>query len=313
MNTTWKTLAVAAALLAVIRTPALRAEDEPEHAASLRKEANAAADAKDWKTCREKASEAWKITPSPLTAGTLGICETELGEFASAAEHLDYALRLDDVPARREAVTRSLEKAKKGVATVSVTVKPAGAHVRVGTEDKGPAPVVVYVMPGTARISAQKDGFEPKAIDVDAKPGASVPLSIELLPVAEPTGARPLWPALVLGSLGVVGLGVGAGLAVAANGRAADAEAAANTLGTSCPPSPSSGPCAEAVGAADDRNLLSNVSMATLLTGGLLAASSVGLFVWAATGPKAAASQTSWVMAPIVTRTEVGLSVFGSF
>ena len=299
-----KALLIGAALAVSLSSTASRAQgagNDSERSLALRKEAIAAADKSDWATCVSKGREAWALQKSPLTAGALGICEAAAGDDVEAAEHLDYALRLDDVAARRDMVGKKLDEVKKRVAGVVVKTHPEGCHVEVAGAARPTDGTTIYVTPGRIQIVATKAGFEPKTIDVEVAAGANVPITIEL--VAQERGGvgggkRPVWPAIVGYGLGIAGLAAGVGTLVAANGT--DVAPGCTTK------------CEDA---SDKQNTLSNASVGTFVAGGVLMAASTGYLIWAVSGHHADSTVTTtgirWT--PVVGPSVQGLMLQGRF
>ena len=129
-------------------------------------------------------------------------------------------------------------------------------------------------------------------------------------PRPPPTLARrPLGPAVAVGGVSLVVLGVALGLKVAALGRAS--EVASLQLGPSAclVPGAHAARCAALQAAAQDRVTWNNASVVTFWGGGVFALMSVGLAVWALTPPRIPPLR----LAPIVGTGRAGLAVGGAW
>jgi hypothetical protein len=183
--------------------------------------------------------QAWERKRTYDIAGNLGIVELKLGRVRDAAEHLAFALK-NFPPTEAEKVRAGLrekfEQARREVAAVIVQVNVQGAEIRInGKPIAMPtgAESEIYVDPGTATIEARSEGFVPASRTLTLEKGAAAQeVSLELKRVETPVGdggarsepvrveKRSVVPAIVLGGVAVVGLGVGIGLLAAAGGEA---------------------------------------------------------------------------------------------
>jgi hypothetical protein len=196
-----------------------------------------------WAEARASFLAAWSLEKHWQIAGNLADCELKLERYREAAEHAAYYKR--HAPADRQARADALLKsATAKVATVTVTVEPAGAEVVVDGESVGRAPLegALYLMPGERKIAARVPGrpdavqvmklqegtaqvvslVVPAAIAVAAEPtamaAAPVPKAPET-PEAQNRAPSKSMAILVTGAtLAAVGIGVGVGTAVTLEG-----------------------------------------------------------------------------------------------
>jgi hypothetical protein len=167
---------------------------------------------------------AWTQRQDVELAVALGACEIKASEWASAAEHLAYAIRSTDVPETKKSLEATFANVRARVGAVTVTVTIDGADVFAGNRFVGqsPLPGEVFVSPGPARISAKRTGYGEVEGQVDLKPGGSAALKLDLAgegTVAQSqkvTRHRSVAPAYVLGAIGAVAAGFGAAYEAAA-------------------------------------------------------------------------------------------------
>ena len=186
---------------------------------------------------REKLLEAWSIKKTFDIAANLGFVESELKEWAAAAEHLDYAYRtfpLSGTPKEKENIEKFRQDAMSKTGRFKVTTE-AGAELLVDDVSRGPVSDQLYfVLPGMHSVVVRKPGKLDEKRDVQLAAGQEAGLNIALKDGAgtvEPGGeGRPIWPAILLGSLAGVGLGVGIAGVVVGTGKASEAEDASGAL-----------------------------------------------------------------------------------
>ncbi|MFO0618055.1 MAG: hypothetical protein U0414_36020 [Polyangiaceae bacterium] len=308
MRWDWTGLLLAGTLVVVGGT-ALGAPTEPDQdrARALRDQAIAAGDKKDWATCEAKASEAWAIAKSPLTAGLLGHCEAALEHYVAAADHLDYALRLDDNPERRASNKAQLEEVKKHVGILLLNVKPTGATVRIGSKpvERQDEEAPIYVSPGHQVIELSRDGYEPGRFEADVAPGQMNSLHFELKPQgAPPSPTKPVWPTALLASVTAVGVGLGIGFMVASVSARDEVSSA------SCPGGPETCP-QSALDALDRNHTFRAVGISALSIG---AAAAIGLVVWLPIpAPSGGAKSAAMNVLPVAGPDFGGVVLRGSF
>jgi PEGA domain len=269
--------------------------------------------------------EAWGLKRSWDIAGNLGIVETTLTHWRDAAEHLTYAFKTfptSGKPEQKKLLEQTLAKALAEVSALTVKVSVDKAEVFVDGTSVGMAPLaeVVFVEPGARKVEAKLGGYETATAAVDAAKGGTSEVALEMkkvvvqvppppLPVKQ--GWRPGVPVLVTGgALAVVGLAVGAGLKVAANGKAADVTKLEIGQSSSCfaPSSSLAAQCMQLHDAASSKTMLSNAAASAFLVGGVLAVVTGGLGIWAAM-PRAVTVQA----APTVGAGQVGMTLQGTW
>ncbi|MCC6557518.1 MAG: PEGA domain-containing protein [Polyangiaceae bacterium] len=334
--------------------PALAA-GAPEDAAAAQRahfeRGNRLYDAKDWAGAEREYRLAWEMRKSYDLAANLADVELELGRTRDAAEYLAYALRAFPVggkPAIRQELARRLADAKKRVGTVRVTVSRPGAEVLVDGKPIGYAPLEqeVFVDPGARVIEARLDGHEAARETIEAGKGTEHEVSLTLvqakpvagsapgataggppasggavgLPPAEApaTAERSVVPAIVLGGVAVVGLGVGIGLLAGAGGKADSAEelhASITAAGRRCAAGAAGfdARCPELADAARSADTLHDAGVGALIGAGVAAAAAGAYLLWWPAPEAAAGARLRVRAAPAVSATARGVVVVGAF
>jgi hypothetical protein len=243
---------------ALVHQPAHAEEELTEASTRVFREAIAAVGKKQWADCRTKAIGVWQQVKSPKVAGILGICEAELGMHRDAAEHLDFFFvnQKGAAQAQVDQAKTRFDAVRPKVALVEITPTPEDAMVLLKGLPVGPGKQRLWVDPGEVVVALSKDG-ETKTQTVQVIAGETRTLSIELpkkadpgtggagaagsgaggagaggsgaggsggggpLPIEEPT---PIWPAILLGSVGGAALLVGGGLTIGRFVARSDAE-----------------------------------------------------------------------------------------
>ncbi len=160
--------------------------------------------------------------------------------------------------------------------------------------------ILLALAPLTASSLARADG-------PSSTPAPSVPPSSSL-PSPIPSRRPPLWPALSAGTLAILAVGIGAGLTVAANGRASDvALLQLPSLSGCVVPGTNAVRCLALHDAASGQVALSEAAVGAFVTGGALALVAAGLGVWALRGP------TPVHVAPLVGSGHAGLVIGGAW
>jgi len=182
---------------------------------------------------------------------------------------------------------------------------PEGCEIRVDGESRGVTPLAqtyIYVEPGTRQLEGTRPG-EKGAATVDVKPGQTLAIKIVLQPAGGDTSKPaadapvPLWAGLVVGGLGVAGLGVGIGLAVAAGTSGANADDATDALPSrnACQGATPHASCQGIQDNLETRDLLSNASMGAFVAGGVLLAGGAVLLGVHFAGGSSAPDERAWV------------------
>ena len=198
-----------------------------------------------------------------------------------------------------------------------------GAELMLDGKALGTSPLEgpIFVEPGAHVVEATLKGYKPARMPVDAPKGSAqnVALTLEAVPdtpPVPPVEKKPLWPAIAAGSLAVVALGVGAGLTVAANGKASSSATLLSKVGSSsaCAGTLGSSPdCTALMSDLKSRDALTKGAFSSFVVGGGIAAAAAGLLAWGATSPKAEKSAPTIRITPALGRAEGGIVVLGSF
>jgi hypothetical protein len=187
--------------------------------------------------------QVWAIQPSSDTAMELAQTEMDLGQYALATEHLEYAQHnftpsINDK--MRNIARQAYADALKRVGKLRILVNQDGAELFVNGRSvgKSPLPQPVYVDPGNcsveARLGTAKDtqsvmteiGKEATvALALHSAQTAQVPVPVpKTEPVTNsppvtrpPRNERSYVPLVVGGAVAVVGIGAGIGLRLTSN------------------------------------------------------------------------------------------------
>ena len=205
----------------------------------------------------EKLSAAFEKRKSVDIAANLALAEVKTGKKREAAEHLAYGLAnfpATGDPKAKDRMQAQLNELKKGLCEFRVNAEQ-GSTVFVGNVAVGLAPLQtpLYLNPGSTTIRVELSGKAGEK-SITAAAGDSLTIKVELTttvgpaPTATatptttttappPPDEKPIWPAILLGSLAGVGAGVGVGLTVVGTGKygsAQDARDACVTVDQAC-------------------------------------------------------------------------------
>lgn len=288
--------------------------------------------AQKWAQAEAAFEAAWALTDkkSKGLVNNLGQTEMHLGKWREAAEHLNVARRLAGKGDKQlPDIEHDLGEAKKKVGTLNVTSNVEGARVLVGEQVIGKAPLLdpVFVEPGKVTLSALVEGYEGVRVEVEVAAGQEVPVALELkkpaaVPSATPTASggpvtppppRSIVPALVIGGVALVGLGVGGGLLGASRDQYETTRRITTEIhdakGT-CEAGAAvvDARCEDARKAATTSNMLRDGGIASLAVGGAAAVVALGYVLW----PRSQA-RTGLQVTPVVGQTVGGFVVNGGF
>lgn len=276
---------------------------------------------------------AWEQKKSYDIAGNLGLAEFQQRKWRDAAEHLSFAVK--SFPASGKAANRKLlesvfDQVKAEVGAVTVTISMPGAEVSVDGAKVGVSPLsdTVFVDPGTRKIEATLQGYEPASQTISAAKGSSQEVTLTLAlkkeaPKPDSAGWRPTPVHLIAGgAVAVVGLGAGIAFTAVANGKASDAETARGDLtgpyGCYSATGPTASRCDELTSTLKSQSTFSNLAVAGFVVGGVAALGTAGLAAWTFLSPAepkadsatATARATARVV-PVVDASTRGVAVVG--
>jgi hypothetical protein len=176
--------------------------------ATLLRSAAKAARAKRFEACIEAYEKAYRIEPSPLTLGELGVCEEPLGRNVAAFQHLSAALRTPGIERAAEPWKRFGERlllASARVAQVFLSTDPTSARLVVDGRPLGQVEGrTVTVEAGAHVFAARLDGYEDavQSRTVEAGDLSSIHLKLArkgpAVPPAPPAPSAPPAPAAAL-------------------------------------------------------------------------------------------------------------------
>jgi hypothetical protein len=277
---------------------------------------------------------AWKIKQSYDIAANLGLALYQQKKWRESAEFLSFALR--SFPASGKAENRTLLETalttvKGEVGSLTIEVSVNGAHVSVDGTEIGVSPLKdpVFVDPGSRTIEATLEEYEVAKKTIEAAKGSTQAIKLDLVPKPKPKpkvveGWKPP-PVLFIagGAAALVGIGLGVGMTVAANGKSSNADAlGAKLSGSSACLQPAPG-AAQTCNALSDalkaQDTFSNVAVGGFVVGGALALGTAGLFVYSLMKPSAPSDEgappasASIRVVPVVGGTHHGLSLVGTW
>jgi len=143
--------------------------------------------------------------PAPQALFNIARCQERLGQLADAAD--SYAAYLAAAPTApdHDAVAARIQDLRARLpleASLRVSVEPPSV-VAVDGAPAGQSPVSVRLQPGSHRVRATQDGYQPLERDVELAPGARVQLELSLIPLVPPVAATERAPeAAVRNTLG---------------------------------------------------------------------------------------------------------------
>jgi tetratricopeptide (TPR) repeat protein len=336
--------------------PPTDAESSPaisDRARALYMEGIKAADAKNWSAAHAAFLEAYKQSDHYQIAANLGSMEVKLGRYRDAAEHLAIYLRKapqDKVKDRMRALA-FFDEAKKKVGTVQVRVNVNGAEILVDDKVVTLSPPVddIFVEPGPRFIKARMAGHKSSETTIEASPGSTHQVALQLEKMGSTTAAPPPPPpkpapppppgpepfkpkkeliiaGIAVGAVGILGGTIGA---IVSSGYASSADERADLLRTSAGPNACAGgqnasECETLHGLRSSRDASANFAAWSFIIGGLAGA---GTAVYAlvlprvttsrpsepdAAEPSAGSKPTARVV-PAVTPSGAGVFVTGAF
>jgi hypothetical protein len=219
--------------------------------------------------------------------------------------------------AEKQALSAELAAAKTRVATVILRPPAQGAPLDAGTvivdgERAAELPLrrPLYLEPGKRTIAVEAEGRRFVPIEATLAAGQNVAVTLREI---EPEGAppppeddKPLWPGILLASVGAVGIGAGIGLIVVSAGKESDAESLGSSIGT-CDTQSLSARCEELASTVSDRNAFQNGAVVSFVVGGIAGAAAVAYFLI----PTPRETPETGATPPVAVRPVVGPEAWG--
>ena len=262
----------------------------------------------------QKAEKAWAIRQTVDIAVALGEIELKLAKYHEAAQHFFYAQKTVNVtesPDIKKRIDDLLEQAKKGAgAIVIIASVPGCAFTTSATpEPRSVSAEPVFLPPGKLTVEVVKEGYKKESLTVTVIAGDQTVVTVKLTDDQKNndgnSGSPPIWPTILLASVGGAALVTGIGLTVGSRVQYADAE----DIATACTPFTQA--CqAESQAAFDDSALLQNVGFGMF---GLAAASALGLGLYLGLASADAASPTAVRFSPQLGANAGGILIQGAF
>lgn len=180
----WSALVLAFAMLSL--DAVVVAQPAAGDAAALKADGDKAMDALRYEDALGKYEAAYRIKADPALLYNQGRALEGLGRFPEALDKLRefQSNAPKELLARLgEALEKNIDELKSRVATVSISVEPAGASIRLGDRILGSAPLdKLRVNAGKAHLEITKEGFFTETLDVDLKGNQDNPLKVALSP-----------------------------------------------------------------------------------------------------------------------------------
>jgi tetratricopeptide (TPR) repeat protein len=124
--------------------------------------------------------------PAPQALFNIARCQEQLGQLADAVDSYNaYLAAAPDAP-DRAAVGARIEELRARLpleASLRISVEPP-SPVAVDGVPAGTSPVSVRLAPGTHRVRAAQDGYQPLEREVELAPGGRVQLELSLVALA---------------------------------------------------------------------------------------------------------------------------------
>lgn len=157
-----------------------------DDAASLKAEGDKLMDNLRYEDALGKYDAAYKLKADPALLYNQGRALEGLGRFPDA---LDKLLEFRDKAPKEllarlgEALDKNITELRGRVATITVTVDPSGASVRLGDRILGATPLSkLRVNAGKAHFEIAKEGYFTETVDVELKGNQDNPLTLTLAP-----------------------------------------------------------------------------------------------------------------------------------
>jgi hypothetical protein len=274
---------------------------------------------------RQKTSVLQRIVlAAALLVTSPAIAFAQEGRSPDAIADAIRALPADAPEEQRRTLQAELAEAKKKVATVVVKTTAGGeaeaareGSLLVDERHAADLPLArpLYLAPGKHRIAIDAPGRKFVPVEVELTAGQNVAVTLREVdaapaPTAPATIDKPLWPGILLASVGAVGIGAGIGLIVASANKESEAEDLGGTL-DSCDIAALSGPCEELSSTVADRNAFQNGAVVAFIVGGIAGAASLAYFLIPT--PNEAADAGAVSVAPVLGPTAWGLTIGGTF
>ncbi len=151
-------------MFVVVLTPALARADDRAAAADLKRQADAAFDAKHFDEALKLYDQSYALEPHPSIFYNRGRVHQYLAHYPLAEAELERFRREApaDVMAKVPTFAAILADVRKHVAIVNVDCSVPGAHVLVDSVDVGTTPMApVHVNAGTEQVDVLADGYYP--------------------------------------------------------------------------------------------------------------------------------------------------------
>ena len=261
---------------------------------------------------------AFRSTPDAMNAERVARAAERAALHREAAEHYALAISLTPQAASedRARLQAELKRAKAHVATLVVKLSPeVAATIVVDGTPLGsyPLKLPLYLDPGEHDVAALADDRRFVSVKVGLMADKSFTITLREAPAGATDGSvtRPVWPAIVMGSLGAAALVTGVATLVISFAREDDAESLAGAIGA-CDTTALDDDCLRLAAFVSDRNSLRNASTIAFVASGVLAGATLGyLFIPLPSddGPPKAALR----LKATATLDHAGLSLEGTF
>jgi hypothetical protein len=285
--------------------------------------------AQKWPEALAAFQEAWALQKTYDIAANLGHTEVKLERWRDAAEHLSFAVKNWPVvgkPEPRELAKQRLSEARAKVAAVTVEVNVVGAEVLVDGKLVGKAPLEgeVFVDPGAHRVEGRMAGYKGDAVGVQGTAGGTHAVKVVLAREDVEVPSSGGWKTGVIiggAAASVVGLGLGVGFTLAANGKASELVTLRDELQQMTPSGAlicepltpaNSARCADLEAASRKVDTFDGVALAGFIGGAALAAGTAAFVVWTRLSSQKVKPPSALVI-PTLNASSAGATLTGSF
>jgi hypothetical protein len=150
----------------------------------------------DCATALEKFRASYALNPRPVVLFNMGACQQATGDLRGALESLEEYLETggeEITPEQRVQVERMVADVERQLTNVDVTVNVPGATILVNGVLAGTSPLLapVHVDPGTAEVTARKEGYQEATTVVVVPAGETVTVELTLREMEEPPPPPP--------------------------------------------------------------------------------------------------------------------------
>lgn len=140
--------------------------------------------ARDYRAALEHFLASNRLVPNRNVLFNIARSYEQLARYPDAHRYYTLAHEGETDPLARENIAAALQRIAPNVAVLQVTTEPAGATIYIDRRDLGPrgaAPRSLAFAPGTVRVIAELEGYEPAHSEpIPLRAGVTVPVALRL-------------------------------------------------------------------------------------------------------------------------------------